>query len=48
MNKEECVLTLTNKGYIKYTKNLINSINKNNIDLNLFIYTMDQHSFNYF
>ena len=48
MNKEECVLTLANKGYIKYTKNLINSINKNNIDLNLFIYTMDQHSFNYF
>ena len=42
------VITLSNKGYKSYTKNLIKSIEKNNIDINLKIYVMDNYSLNYF
>jgi len=45
-NKIACV-TFTNKGYIDYTLNLINSIVKNNVDLNLTVYTVDDESKNY-
>tara|TARA_B000000609_G_C24134296_1_gene327342 strand:- start:71 stop:766 length:696 start_codon:yes stop_codon:yes gene_type:complete len=48
MHKNLSVITLSNKGYIKYTKNLIRSIEKNHIDINLKIYVMDNYSFNYF
>ena len=47
MNDKQRVLTLTNKGYIKYTTNLLNSIKKNNIDMDVEVFT-DKYSFNYF
>ena len=40
--------TFTNDGYIHYTQNLLESINKNNIDINLKIYTLDESSFTFF
>ena len=48
MKKNLSVITLSNKGYKSYTKNLIKSIEKNNIDINLKIYVMDNYSLNYF
>ena len=48
MNDKQRVLTLTNKGYIKYTTNLLNSIKKNNIDMDVEVFAMDKYSFNYF
>ena len=41
-------ITFTNEGYIDYTNNLLESINKNKIDLNLKIYTLDEPSHNFF
>ncbi len=41
-------ITLTNKGYIEFTDNLISSIDKNNININLDICTMDNYSKDYF
>ena len=41
-------ITLTNKGYIEFTDNLISSIQKNNININLDICTMDDYSTDYF
>ena len=41
-------ITLTNKGYIKFTENLINSIKKNNIELDLTIGAMDNFAFTHF
>ena len=46
--KELSILTLSNKGYIDYTTNLINSIKTNNVDINVDIHVMDSFSFNYF
>ena len=46
--KKLSVITLSNKGYIDYTRNLINSINTNNIDLKLNIFVMDKFSYKYF
>jgi hypothetical protein len=41
-------ITLTNKGYLEFTDNLIASIQKNNINIDLDICTMDSYSTNYF
>ena len=41
-------ITLTNKGYIEFTNNLISSIDKNHININLDICTMDNYSKAYF
>ena len=41
-------ITLTNKGYIKFTENLINSIKKNNVELDLTIGAMDNFAFTHF
>jgi lipopolysaccharide biosynthesis glycosyltransferase len=41
-------ITLTNKGYIKLTDNLLNSIKKNSIDLEVTIGTMDKYSDSYY
>lgn len=41
-------ITLTNKGYIDFTDNLIASIEKNNINIDLDVCTMDSYSTNYF
>ena len=34
-------VTLTNKGYIEYTNNLLNSIKQNKINIDLSVYTLD-------
>jgi len=47
-NKIMTSITFTNEGYIDYTNNLLESINKNKIDLNLKIYTLDEPSHNFF
>ena len=41
-------VTFTNKGYIDYTHNLLNSIKKFESDVDLRIFTLDDESFNYF
>ncbi len=41
-------VTLTNKGYIEYTNNLLHSIKKNKINIDLNVYTLDTISFDYF
>ena len=41
-------VTFTNKGYIDYTHNLLNSIKKFESDVDLRIFTLDEESFNYF
>ena len=41
-------ITLTNKGYVEFTDNLISSIKKNNINIDLDICTMDSYSTDYF
>ena len=41
-------ITFTNFGYIDYTQNLLNSCSKNNVDLNLNVYTLDEESTDYF
>ena len=46
--KKLSVITLSNKGYIDYTTNLINSIKSNNIEIDLDIYVMDSFSLRYF
>ena len=46
-NKTMTSITFTNEGYIDYTNNLLESINKNKIDLNLKIYTLDEPSHNF-
>tara|TARA_B100001250_G_scaffold13960_1_gene12222 strand:- start:40051 stop:40758 length:708 start_codon:yes stop_codon:yes gene_type:complete len=45
-NNVECV-TFTNQGYVEYTINLINSIIKNKIQINLTVFTVDEESQNY-
>ncbi len=47
MNNFEAI-TFTTFGYKDYTENLITSINKNEIDLNVNIYTLDNKSHEYF
>ena len=42
------IVTFTNKGYIKFTENLVKSIIKNNIEINLKIFTLDKDSFDFF
>jgi len=46
-NKFESV-TFTNKGYTNFTHNLLESINKNEVDINLNINTLDKESYNFF
>ena len=41
-------ITLSNKGYIEFTENLIESIKYNNIEIDLDICVLDDFSFNYF
>tara|TARA_B100001093_G_scaffold486732_1_gene522329 strand:- start:84 stop:842 length:759 start_codon:yes stop_codon:yes gene_type:complete len=41
------LITLTNKGYLEYTQNLIESLKKLNISNKLEIYCIDQVSFNF-
>lgn len=41
-------ITLTNKGYIDFTDNLISSIQKNKINIDLDICTMDKYTKEYF
>ncbi len=41
-------VSLTNKGYIDYTHNLLSSIKENQIDIDLTIYSLDKDSYNYF
>ena len=41
-------VTLTNKGYIEYTNNLLNSIKQNKINIDLSVYTLDTISYDYF
>lgn len=48
MIKQSSCITLSNKGYIKYTKNLITSLEKNKINIDLKIFVMDKYSFDYF
>ena len=48
MTKSLSFITLSNKGYIKYTKNLISSIKENKINIDLSIFVMDKYSFDYF
>lgn len=48
MIKQSSYITLSNKGYIKYTKNLITSLEKNKINIDLKIFVMDKYSFDYF
>ncbi len=47
-HKNITFFTFTNDGYTHYTQNLLESINKNNIDINLKIYTLDENSFTFF
>ena len=46
--KEISIITLSNKGYIDYTTNLINSIKTNKVNINISIHVMDTFSLNYF
>lgn len=46
-NKDTCLVTFTSEGYTNITKNLLLSINKNNINYNLNIFCIDQNSFDY-
>ena len=39
------IFTFTNFGYIHYTKNLLNSIKHNGVDLDLKVYTLDKNSY---
>tara|TARA_B100001057_G_C22829210_1_gene942695 strand:+ start:1283 stop:1987 length:705 start_codon:yes stop_codon:yes gene_type:complete len=48
MDNSLSLITLSNKGYLKYTKNLLASIQKNKLNIDLNIYVMDVYSFNYF
>ena len=48
MIKKTSCITLSNKGYIKYTKNLITSLEKNKINIDLSIFVMDKYSYDYF
>lgn len=41
-------VSLTNKGYIDYTYNLLSSLKENNIEIDLTIYTLDKDSYNFF
>tara|TARA_B100001057_G_C22736907_1_gene906176 strand:- start:208 stop:921 length:714 start_codon:yes stop_codon:yes gene_type:complete len=41
-------ITFTNEGYIEYTHNLLASIIKNSVEIDLKIFTLDENSFNYF
>lgn len=47
MKKFESV-TFTNKGYVHFTDNLLESLKKHNVNLNLNIYTLDKESFDFF
>ena len=42
------IITFTNKGYIDYTKNLLDSNKLNNVNLDLKVYTLDDYSYKYF
>ena len=48
LSKETKYVTLTNKGYIEYTHNLVESIKENGVDLDLVVYSLDEISFEYF
>ena len=40
--------TFTNKGYIDYTNNLLESVKVNNLNINVKVYALDDSSFNFF
>ena len=42
------IITLTNKGYIKYTDNLLASCIQNNVNLDIEICVMDKYTENYY
>lgn len=46
--KETSIITLSNKGYIDYTTNLINSIKTNKVNMDINIHVMDSFSLKYF
>ena len=49
MNKKGFkAVTFTSSGYVDLTENLIQSINKNSVDIELFVYTLDDDSYAYF
>ena len=41
-------ITFTNKGYVDYTKNLLVSNIKNNVNVDIKVYTLDNYSYEYF
>lgn len=41
-------VSLTNKGYIDYTYNLVSSLKENNVEIDLIVYSLDKDSYNYF
>jgi len=47
MKKSVQSITFTNYGYLDFTMNLLESIKKNNIDLDLQVYCTDKKSFDY-
>ena len=47
MKKNVQSITFTNYGYLDFTLNLLESIKKNNIDLDLLVYCTDKKSFEY-
>ncbi len=46
-NSDTCLVTFTSEGYTELTKNLLQSINKNDINYNLNIFCIDKNSFKY-
>ena len=47
MKKNVQSITFTNYGYLDFTLNLLESIKKNNVDLDLLVYCTDKKSFDY-
>ena len=47
MKKSVQSITFTNYGYLDFTMNLLESIKKNNIDLDPQVYCTDKKSFDY-
>ena len=41
-------ITFTNKGYVDYTKNLLISNIKNDVNVDIKVYTLDNYSYEYF
>ena len=41
-------ITFTNKGYVDYTRNLLISNKKNDVNENIKVYALDEYSHNFF